>query len=258
MPATATVSTGTASVHVEVQMSASVTKIKLGRVGPDGYAQVIRYGDMLPTTGGFVAVDDYEVPLDTPVYYVASQAAPVGSEKVTSNTVTVPSRGQSWLKDPGNPSLNMRIPVVTSIESLTRTSKTGVFPIIDRVNPITISTKRGGPVGTLVAHTLTDDQRIDMRDLLAKGSVLLLQTPAAYGFGSEYITVVDVEEKRLGLAMEQSRMWTLPFIVVDRPEGLDHQSTVDRTWRAVRDTYATWNDLAAAGKTWEALLEEGP
>jgi hypothetical protein len=202
-------------------------------------------------------MDDYEAPLDVPVYYVATQALPLGSETQNSNVVTLFSNGYAWLKDPGYPSLNFRIPVVTSIETLTRAARSGKFPILDRVNPIVVTARRQGAEGTLVMHTLTDTERHSLLDLLARGTILLLQTASFYGFGSQYVWVGDVEEARLSVAQAPERRWTLPFTVVDRPEGLNVQSVTLNTWADVKAKYATWADLAATGKTWAKLLEEG-
>jgi hypothetical protein len=105
-------------------------------------------------------------------------------------------------------------------------------------------------------HTLTDAQRRSMVDLLASGSVLLLQTPPAE-IGSIYIHIGDAGEERIGLVREQSRMWTLPITVVDRPAGLANANTTDRSWRKVRTTYLTWGDLIATGKTNQQLLDGG-
>lgn len=248
-------------MHLDIQMfNAAIQKITVGRVGPDGFEQLIRNGDQIPSPGGHVVMDDFECPLDVPVYYVATQAVPPGSpnEVLTSTPpIILASNGYSWLKDPGYPGLNMRVPVVTSIATLNRTARSGVFPILDRVNPIVVTAKRQGPTGTLVMHTLTDAQRIKLTDLIARGTVLLLQTPSAYGFGSQYVWMGDVEEARLSIAQRQERRWTMPFMVVDRPEGLDHQPTLLNTWNDVKLTYATWADLAATGMTWGELLEEG-
>lgn len=238
----------------------TVTQITIGRHDPSGFVTLIRYGDRIPLNGGSVKVYDYEAPLDVPVYYTATQVSPAGPPVQTydSNVVTMTSGGQSWLKDPGYPSLNMTIPIITSIETLTRPIRSGMFTIIDRPAPIVVTSRRQTPMGMLVMHTLTDAQRISLTDLLARGTTLLLQTAPEYGFGSRYVHIGDVTESRVGLAMEPARRWELPFTVVDRPEGLAINPSIAKTWGAVKTAYATWGDLAAAGKTWAQLLEEGP
>jgi hypothetical protein len=243
---------------VNITMAATVTKVTVTRQDPIGAASLIRYGDQVPTPGGHVIMDDFEAPLDVQVTYTVTQAVPTGSETYTSAKVVLPSLGLAWLKDPGFPSMNFRVNVLTSIETISRPSRAGIFPILDRVHPVVVTTKRQGDSGVVVLHTLSDAERTSLTDLLARGTALLLQVPNAYAFGSQYIYVGDVDEDRVGLAMEPARKWSLPFVAVDRPEGLYTQPTGGKTWGDVKAVNATWADLKANGKTWQRLLEEGP
>ena len=254
----ATVNTAQAKVDLDITFAPTVTHITVGRRDPSGYTQLIRYGDEVALTAGAVRIDDHEAPLDVPVTYIATQALPVGSEFGESAEVVVPSNGVGWLKDPGYPSTNLRLDVITSIEELARPSRAGVFNILDRANPVVITAKRQGVVGELVCHTMTDADRKSMTAILSRGTVLLLQTPYAYGFGSAYVHIGDATETRVGLAMEPSRRWTLPFVETDRPEGLAVQPITDRTWGAVNQTHASWAALAGTGKSFRELLEQGP
>lgn len=235
----------------------TITAVTIGRQDPSGFQQLIRYGESVPVpAGGIVVVDDYEAPLDVPVTYTIAQQAPAGSTVGTSAAVTVPSQGKTWLKDPSYPTRNMIVPIVTSSKNLTRAAQSGLFPILGRANPVVITTVRAGPAAVLTLHTLTDAQRRSMVDILASGSVLLFQTPPSE-VGSIYIYIGDVVEERIGLVQEQSRQWTLPINVVDRPAGLANANTTDRSWRKVRTTYLTWGDLIATGKTNQQLLDGG-
>ena len=255
----ATVDATNAKVTLDITFAPTVNTITVGRRDPNGFTTLIRYGEAIPLDdAGHVLIEDHEAPFDVALHYLAVQVDPPGSEQGQSQDVIVPSYGYSWLKDPGYPSMNIRIDVVTSIAQLDRPHRAGVFNILDRTNPIVVSARRSGPLGELVCHTLTDGTRTSLRDLLARGSILQLSTPAAYGFGSEYIHVGDTEEVRVGLAMRPERRWVMPFIVVDRPDGLSVQPTEEKTWQAVKETYASWAELTASGKTYQQLLEEGP
>jgi len=259
MGVVATVDLAHARVKLAIQMTdTSTTQITAGRVDANGYTELIRAGDLIDVTNGQTTMRDYEAPLDLPVYYQIYQVTPDNGEVQTSNTVTVPSNGASWLKDPGYPSMNFKVPVVTSIQTLTRAARAGVFNVLDRPLPIVVTAKRQGPVGTLIAHTITDMQRNNLTDLLARGTTLLLQTPWAFGFGSQYVSIGDVEEARVGVAQETIRQWTLPFIVVDRPDGLAAIADSGATWSDVKSQFNTWADLTASGKSWSDLLEDGP
>jgi hypothetical protein len=243
-------------VDVVYFTGSAVTAVTIGRQDPGGFQQILRYGDAVPIVDGKLHIEDFEAPLDVPVYYTAAQQAPAGSEVGVSNTVIVPSQGRTWLKDPSYPSRNMVVPVMTSVVNLTRAAQAGIFPILNRPSPVVITTVRAGPEAVITLHTLTDEQRKAMVNILASGSVLLIQT-APNELGSIYVHVGDVVEERVGLVQEQSRRWTLPVIVVDRPAGLANASTLDRSWRKVRTTYLTWGDLIATGKTNQQLLDGG-
>lgn len=243
-------------VDVAYMIGSAVTAVTIGRQDPGGFQQILRYGDAVPLVGGRAHIEDFEAPLDVPVYYTVAQQAPAGSEVATTNTVIVPSQGKTWLKDPSYPSRNMVVPVMTAVKNLKRAAQAGLFPILGRANPVVITTVRAGPEAVVTLHTLTDAQRRQMVDILASGSVLLLQSGPSET-GSIYIHVGDVGEERVGLVQEQSRVWTLPITVVDRPAGLANANTTDRSWRKVRTTYLTWGDLIATGKTNQQLLDGG-
>lgn len=255
---TATPDPTSGAIAVHATVDAGITAVTVGRNDPSGFQQLLRYGSSVPVVGGVVDVLDYEAPMDVPVTYVVTQLTPTGNGSGTSASVTLQSKGKTWLKDPSYPTRNFVVPVVTSIQQLTRPARAGVFEIIDRATPIVVNSVRGSGRGTLVCYTLTDDQRAQMVDILARGTVLLLQSPPAYGWGSVYVSVGDAVESRVGLAYEQSRMWTLPFTVVDRPEGVSTAPVVDKSWQAVKTKYGTWGDLIATGKTNDQLLQEGP
>jgi hypothetical protein len=257
MPTSASVIPDRAGVLVTIDFPGQ-TRVKVDRIGSSGFQSTILAGDSVQLAAGFGSIEDYEAPLDMAVYYIISKVIPVGSAIQTTNEVTVPADGLTWLKDPGYPSMNMTVPVVTSIEALLRPSKAGIFPILDRPNPIVVTGKRQSALGELILHTLTSGERRDMTALLARGTTLLLQTPAEHEFGSQYIHVADVVESRVGLATEPARRWQLPFVIVDRPEGLSAPSAINRTWQAVKDAYPTWAGLKASGLTWQQLLETGP
>lgn len=244
-------------VLLELSGFATATAVDVTRTGPSGMVVTVARGKDFLLTSGAGVLYDYETPLDLPYHYDAVQSQPVGgTEGASSEDVVLVTGDLSWLKDPGYPSYNMAIPVVTNIPQLTRPSRAGVFNILDRRNPVVVTAIRQGAVGTLECHTLNDAQRRSMVDILARGTVLLLQTPSAYGFGSQYVVVDDVVEARVGLAMEPARRWTLPFRVVDRPTDYD-KAVLGRTWRDVKTAYATWGDLKASGKTWRQLAEAG-
>lgn len=242
---------------VVYQQAATTTAVTVGRNDPSGFSQLIRYGQSVVLTSGLLVIDDFEAPFDVPISYVVAQAVPVGADTGTSSVITLASNGQTWLKDPTSPGRNMVVPVVTAMTGLTRAAQAGTFTILGRANPLVVSTIRASMSASLACYTLTAAQEQQMAGILASGAVLLLAGPPSET-GSAYIAVGDVGEELVGLVSEPSRLWVLPFQVVDRPSGLTSPNVRDRSWRAVRSKYATSGDLAATGKTWRELLEQGP
>lgn len=243
-----------AGASLLITMDAAVTSCKLQRCDPSGFETVIRSGASIALIDGAAVVYDFEAPLDVPVYWEAVDTADPPADTATSVKVVIESHGYSWLKDPGLPSRNLKVPVTTSIAELTRAARAGVFDVINRTYPVVISSLRRGPSGDLVLHTYNDGERERMMTLLSRGTVLLFQTPDGMGWGSRYIHVGDVSEARVGLAMEQARKWTLPFTVVDRPVGLA-TAPPGTTWQDVDSQNADWQTLYDQEVTWFNVLE---
>ena len=253
----ATVDQVSSFVRLQIQFDPTVTGVQVQRQDPDGWTDVIRAGSTVTLSGGFAVVYDYEAPLDVPVSYVVTQVVPASGTpaKATSAVVTVKSFGYTWLKDPGLPSRNVRLEEVGGIAEVTRPARSGVFHIIGRSHPVVISARREGQQGDFVFTTATDAQRQDIVDLVSRGTVLLLQTPAGYSVGSVYIHVDDVTETRLtGVGTETSRRWTLPFTEVDRPTGLA-TAPLGTTWAVVKATYQDWQALKDTQMAWYEVLE---
>lgn len=243
-----------AGVRLDIQFAATVTNVLLGRQDPNGFVTYIRSGDTVPLIGGGAVVWDFEAPMDVPVTYVATQAAPPGSETATSAPVTIVSNGETWLKNPGFPSMNMKLPIVSRLPSLTYPAQAASHPILGRTFPVITSFVRQAPTGTITVVTTTDNERRRLSSLLGGGNVLLLSSPPAFGFGNQYVAFGDVVENRVGLAMDQWRSWDMPFQVTDRPAGLA-QAGPGTTWQVVNTTYTSWQALRDTGKSWRQVLE---
>lgn len=235
-----------AGVRLVIQYENTTTpSCIVGRVDNTGFTQLIRAGYDVPLVSGGTIIYDYEAPLDVAVYYVTGTAYDAnGNLVVAAQTpqVTVHSHGFTWLKDPGIPTRNMRLDEVEDIPEMTRAARGGLFHIIDRTHPIAVTSKREGRTGELHFATATAVQRQALITMLARGQILLLQTPGEAGFGSAYIYVGDVVESRFGVMSEQTRKWTLPITMVDRPVGLA-TSPPGAVWQTVKDRFNTWQDV---------------
>lgn len=234
-----------------------VTVTQVVRIAPDGVETILRSGDKFTLVAGKGTIYDYEVPLDVPVTYRATQVTPVsGSPEVilSGAAKTMLSHGVSWLKDPAQPANNLRLDYVQGLPTLSRKARAGVFDIIDRSNPIVVTARRQSASGGLTFATYTQTDYEKTVKLVNRGEILLLATPPAFGVGNVYVHVADVDEERIALgdASDWTRRWTLPLLVVDRPLSLTTSAPLER-WQDVKSTWATWNDLYAANLTWDQL-----
>lgn len=247
-----------AKVTLTITFNPAVTVVSVTRVHPDGSSQVIRSGAKVVLSGGTATIDDYEVPLDVAVHYEAAQVTPAGTETATSAGITICGYGRSFLRDPAVPSHNMLLQYVESLIDTTRVARAGIFDIVDRPQPIVVSTRRQSWAGDLTLWTYTDAERVQLETLLGRGQVLLFSTAPDYGVGNAYVHVGDVTCSRLPtIGREQTRHWTLPLVEVDRPATLPVMPAAMR-WQDVLYNWATWQDLKASGLTWQQLMDYTP
>lgn len=265
--------------------------IRLFRVTPDGVETEVRGSpgfteEIIPvsTATSFATFWDNEAPLNTDVFYVLKSNCNT-AVRITSNTVNLDSAGDGWLRDPTNPSNNIRIAfadtqfnqcdstnrvVLTDWEPRTYRNASGQFDTINaqRVVNVGMTRKRYDSSMTFASKTLTDVD--DLESLIAPGSVLLLSLPPAYGFGrpygSDYIAVQDVNQLPVDTDDYQTpfREWEVPFSLsyppVDTNEGMTGGNGIggggatyaDLAASALGTTYAT---LAASGQTYQQVAQ---
>lgn len=234
----------------------AITACKIERQDPGQPWVRIRAGNSYPCTAGKCVVKDYEAPFDvTGSLYKVTQVTPTGTETVTVTAPPLASNGYTWLKDPAFPSQSVRLDEVTSLTQLVFAARAGVFSIIDRPRPVTVSAKRQGWVSELRFTTSTLSQRDRLYDLFGPGQVLLLAAPGGYGVGNEYVFAGDLTEERVSpVVTEPTRAWAVPLTAVDRPEALALAPQGVR-WIDVRTKYVTWDALRDTGLTWDQLLK---
>lgn len=221
---------------------------------------------MKRASNGRAVFYDTELPLDTNIYYRADSSQVLSAASATAGPVNIASSGAIWLKDPIRPAHDLSATVVrdpidpacsgasgiyfVGFEGSRYASASGRFTVEDDPYPIVASRPRKQATSSLVLVTkqLTDRDRL--RTLLMSGDVLLLQTPASWGYGDVYIDVADTDENRLSRDHRKPwRQWSLPYALAREPAGLsfgvDGARFVD-----LCDVYATWGAITAAGKTW--------
>lgn len=259
--------------------------LRLYRVTPDGVSTEVRGSpfDTEPTTAaadtGLATFWDNEAPFNTDIFYEVTSGC-AGDVVITSNTVNLDAGVDGWIRDPVDPSRNIRlvlsahafdhcdgVPEVALTAWLPRgyANASGVFDIVNNARPNTVSMnrKRFESGFQLASKTLEDVDSIE--EIIAPGRILLVSLPTAYGFGrpygSDYITILDVSQNQINTDdyRDPARSWDIPYRLSNAPADTNEGQTGgngigggDATYEALAasvlgTTYAT---LAASGETY--------
>lgn len=253
----------TASVTLTLSgVPAGITTAYVKRVDPDGNESAIVGGDPATVSGGIV-LTDYLAPVDKPIRYKAyGPNDEPGMLLVTSAPVTLLSQGKTWLKHPGQPSLNTTIQGLRgNLGSLVRDLPQGIFRPIGRKRAIVASGDRWEPTSTLSFVTWDTDQARKVRSLLDGGGVLLLQRPAVFNdLDSAYIGIGATSEDKIDgeTAFSPRRLWSMDVTVTSAPINLS-KSAIGNTWNDVVDAYESWDGAAPSVMdekgSWYALAQ---
>jgi hypothetical protein len=197
---------------------------------------------------------------------IVSQEEPLAT--TACETVTVPSESV-WLKSPLSPCSDVEIgicdPAFDECEEDSRVTYVGhdsdeyapntmVLAAVNRRRPIPVNRQRRDATSTL--HVLAHD--CDARDavLLANepGTPLLFQAPETYCIPDRYITVGTLTEQHIGVDQRNDfRLMSMPYAVVDRPEGPANGICGARI-ADLCDIYTSWAAMTMANLTWTDLL----
>lgn len=254
--------------------------IRIFRVTPDGTRTELR-GSPLNTedvtsasaSGAAIAWDN-EAPFDVNVFYEMTSNCS-STVYATSNTISLDSDGDGWLRDPVDPTRNIRIVmneffdecidqdvvVYSGMDTKTYANSAGIYDVVDDRRPITISQTRKnyGSVLRLTSFSLDD---IDvLEDIFDPNRILLLSLPMSYGwahrsFGTDYVTFYGVDQDFLGVDQEVSaRAWTAPFRLSYAPPNLPGGTGGN----GIGGGGATYDDLAASviGTDYNSLTAAG-
>lgn len=183
--------------------------------------------------------------------------------------VSVASGGAFWLKDPLRPGNDVKVlmdfdytdcaqpagVVFVALDDEKYAAASAAFDVDRGERPIVLSAPRKDVESglTLLAATFADRDRL--KALLAAGSPLLFQGPAAYGIPDRYISVGDVGLARLAADhRKQWRVFGVPFVAVDAPAG-PAEGVPGTRWIDLCNQYATNAALEAAGLTWRQIKQ---
>lgn len=200
-----------------------------------------------------VTYHDYEFPEGVAYKYRVREFNAAGAQLASTDfSVTAVAFAEPWLKVPAAPFLNRPV-VIVDRSGMSNRSRTGLFDIVGRSDPIQVGDVRGSLAYTLQLLTETAADEQDMEYALATGDVVFLHLPAAERtVPGGYFSVGDVTRDST-LRRSARRVWSLPLTRVV-PPGPDVAGAA-YTWASVQNDYATWADLMAANATWGDLLQ---
>jgi hypothetical protein len=249
-------------VRIDVDdATGALASVTVRRLDADGRYRKVRTSDDGPLLieAGSATVYDYEAPFGQAVTYTTDVA---GGPSVTV-TLDV---ADVWLIHLQVPARSVRVPKVSDLGNRSYALDAAVFEILEREYPIpATSGARQAPSGTLTVGTFTLDELQALKDVLADGSVLLVNVPASlgYGFPTSYCQFFSVDENRIiDYGPWQHRDWPLPYQTVDRPAGgtqagvsWNDVATVgdDDYTAADGSAFATWDEVAAANDAWSQV-----
>ena len=215
-------------------------------------------------------------PPNTTLFYwdqleVAQQAPIVATDD--AGPVTVVPDSPIYLKDPLNPCHDQAMTVCMPGPQMatcdedpgmmllsygpreTYEVSAGALRPVNRSRLIPVVRPRRDTASQAVVITRRFTDRDALKQTLAPGTVLLLQTPAEYGISDRYIwPETYTVDRPLPDHRIQPRLFTLPHVVVDRPPGPANGPCGSRI-TDLCNVHATWDAINLAGLTHEELIE---
>lgn len=155
-----------------------------------------------------------------------------------------------YLSDPIVPPLAMWFELL-EIGDLTFSARQQLFDVLSRAAQIAVSQLRSWPSGELRLMTYTLAEASVAERVFSTGRILYLRNPdPRYPENGWYIAVGDTSSGRPGASVSWApeRLWHVPFVKVERPEGLISVAT-SVSWSQVKSAY-TWADLKTKRTDW--------
>jgi hypothetical protein len=164
-----------------------------------------------------------------------------------------------FLSDPVAPQLAQWFELL-EIGDLGYAARQDLFDVLGRGAQIAVSQLRAWPSGELRVLTYTPEAAEIAERLFGTGRILYWRNPdPRYPENGWYIAVGDLASGRVGatVAWSPERIWRIPFVKVERPEGLISAAT-SVSWSTVKTSY-TWQQLRDQRTDWldVALTEPG-
>lgn len=256
--------------------ASSETHVRFVRVNPVTCEEVVvRVHTAYDPSGQYILLScddtavvwDTEAPLGVDLEYRVDGL--VTGLSVTSVTVNIDDNGENHLKDPLHPCNDVRVGTCID-DPVCEDTTPGTFYIghssdvrnnhsisllpVNGKRPVVISRQRQDPESMLRLGTQHCDDADAMVAINDPGTPLLWQSLPQYCIADRYISVGTYEIERLGVDQRlEVRIHSLPYVQVDRPVG-PGQGVCGTRFMDLCEEFATWDELEAAGLTWNDLL----
>lgn len=229
------------------QTSATIT-----RLDPDGRSRPVRLGEpaALDGTGTWIGYDYEQFFGQASTYTAVTAGGTLTAGPVTLDVATV------WLRHPGVPSLSVQVDFQGEGEPV-RPVNQAILEPLNRPFPIVVTDgRRRAKRGTITLRTATAAEADALLDLVDDTAVLLLDIPPTKTYNMDphqYLALGDLTEnrRRPDYYLDAHKIFTAPYVVVDRPAG-GLQS--ERTYDTVLADFATYNDVNTRYATYNNVL----
>ena len=155
-----------------------------------------------------------------------------------------------YFSDPVTPQLGLWFELL-ALGPLSRRARADLFDVLGRGPQIAVSQKRAWASGEFRLLTRTPEEESIADRLFDSGRILFYRNPdPRYPESGWYLHIGDVQWSRLGdqYGPQPERVWSVPFVRVERPEGLIAASSAI-TWADLRAGY-TWAELRQQREDW--------
>lgn len=213
----------------------------------------VRGGWPVTVTSQNAHIDDYEFePGVACQYRVVSYTAANLTPVATYDVFITQDLDAVWLKVPAAPFLNTSV-VVVDHGSVGRRSRSGLFDVVGRTDPVMVGDVASSIAFSLQLLTETAAAERDLDFLFASGEVVFLQLPSTVEhFPGGYFAVGDVSREPT-LRLSPRRVWTVPLTEVAQPGPAVVGSTY--TIASMLAEYATISAVIAGNATIADLLD---
>lgn len=163
-----------------------------------------------------------------------------------------------YLSDPVAPQLGQWFELI-EMGDLSFAARQQLFDVLGRGAAIAVNQKRGWATGELQLMTYTLSEAEIAERMFESGRILYWRNPdPRFTENGWWVAIGNITQGRVGprAAFRPERLWRVPFVRVERPEGLINASTsID--WNLVKNNY-TWQQLRDMKNDWLDAALTGP